>query len=123
MSTTRVPDAKTVYIKGLPDKPPVAEIRRALYLYCAQFGPVLDVLVPKVHGQAFVIFPDLAIANTCRRVMHGISFYNRTVHVSLSEKPSFLADPAERRRRDTRLQSRAPTAESEVQRKRAREEI
>jgi RNA recognition motif-containing protein len=119
---TKVPDAKTIYIKGLPDKPPVAEIRRALYLYCAQFGPVLDVHVPKVRGQAFVVFPDLAIANTCRRVMHGVSFYNRTVHVSLSDKPSFLADPAERRRRDTRLQSRSSVADPEAHRKRLREE-
>lgn len=118
----RVPDAKTVYIKGLPDKPPVAEIRRALYLYCSQFGPVLDIHVPKIHGQAFVVFPDLAIANTCRRVMQGTVFYNRTVHVTLSDKPSFLADPAERRRRDARLQAKASSLDGDSERKRAREE-
>lgn len=122
----RVPDAKTVYLKGLPDKPPVAEIRRALYLYCTQFGPVLDVHVPKVKGQAFVTFPDLAVANMCRRVMQGIVFYNRTISVALSEKPSFIADPAERRRRDARATkgaaAREDGLEDEASRKRPRVE-
>eukprot|EP00796_Vickermania_ingenoplastis_P000830 gene830-468_t len=33
---------KTLYIKGLPDKQSANEIRRALYLHCTQYGPVVS---------------------------------------------------------------------------------
>lgn len=120
-----VAEARTVYIKGLPDKPSKNEMKRALYLYCTQFGAVLDVQVLKtesLYGQAFVVFPDLAIANSCRRVMNNAVFYNRTVTVALADRPSFVADPAERRRRDMKREKmlQRPAA---PERKRSREEL
>lgn len=94
---------QTVFICGLPDKPSKEEMRRSLYQYCSQFGSVLEVHVLRnttLWGQAFVVFPNVMMANECKRWMNGINFYNREIKVTLSHRLSFLADPRERQRRD-----------------------
>lgn len=94
---------QTLYIKGLPDKTSANEIRRALYLFCTQFGPVQDVQYRKskdFYGQAFVAFTDVATATTARRVMHERVFYGRKIQVFYAHRQTFLLDPGERRRRD-----------------------
>lgn len=104
---------QTLYIKGLPDKPSAAEVRRALYLYCTQFGPVKAVLYEKsknFYGQAFVVFTDVGTATMARRSLNERQFYGRQIHVFYAQRQSFCVDPSERRRRDVlrdkkRLQS------------------
>lgn len=94
---------QTLYIQRLPDKVSANEVRRALYLYCTQFGPILDVKYAKskdMYGQAFVVFSDVATATTARRAMHDREFYNRKVQVFYAHKQSFSVDPGERRKRD-----------------------
>ncbi|KAG8346680.1 putative RNA recognition motif (a k a RRM RBD or RNP domain) [Trypanosoma vivax] len=96
---------QTLYIRGLPDKVSTEEMRRALYLYCTQFGPVLDVLYrnsSRLYGQAFVVFTDVATATNARRELHERCFYGRTVQAFYAKRQSFSVDPGERRRRDIR---------------------
>lgn len=96
---------ETLYIKGLPDKQSANEIRRALYLHCSQYGPVLSVHYGKsriMYGQAFISFTDVATATTARTELHNRKFYGRTIQVFYAHTPSFTVDPSERRRRDLR---------------------
>ncbi|RNF22022.1 U2 small nuclear ribonucleoprotein B [Trypanosoma conorhini] len=96
---------QTLYIRGLPDKVSAEEMRRALYLYCTQFGPVLEVSYRKssdVYGQAFVVFTDVATATSARRELNERRFYGRVVQAFYAKRQSFSADPGERRRRDLR---------------------
>lgn len=95
---------QTLYVRGLPDKVSTNEMRRALYLYCTQFGPVQAVHYNKsinMYGQIFVVFSDVATATTARRAMHNRSFYGRIIQVFYAHRQSFSVAPAERRRRDT----------------------
>lgn len=94
---------QTLYIRGLPDKSSANEVRRALYLYCTQFGPVKAVLYSKskdLYGQAFVVFADVGTATTARRSLHDRVFYGRQIQAFYAQNQSFCVDPAERRRRD-----------------------
>ncbi|KPA80417.1 hypothetical protein ABB37_04656 [Leptomonas pyrrhocoris] len=94
---------QTLYIKGLPDKPSATEVKRALYLYCTQFGPVKAVLYDKskdFHGQAFVVFTDVGTATTARRSLHDRLFYGRQIQAFYAHRQAFCVDPGERRRRD-----------------------
>ncbi|KAG5490469.1 hypothetical protein JKF63_00589 [Porcisia hertigi] len=94
---------QTLYIRGLPDKPSANEVRRALYLYCTQFGPVRAVLYNKskeFHGQAFLVFTDVGTATTARRSLHDRVFYGRQIQAFYAHTQAFCVAPGERRRRD-----------------------
>ncbi|KAG5473746.1 hypothetical protein LSCM1_04376 [Leishmania martiniquensis] len=94
---------QTLYIRGLPDKSSANEVRRALYLYCTQFGPVKAVLYRKskeFYGQAFVVFTDVGTATTARRSLHDRMFYGRQIQAFYAHSQAFCVTPGERRRRD-----------------------
>jgi RNA recognition motif-containing protein len=122
--------ARTVYIRGLPDKVRREEMRRALYLYCAQYGPVLEVHYPNTsakHGQAWVVFPDLRCCHLCCRLMNEVMFYGKKIEVSMAKRKSFIAEPELREKRRQERIARsvvalAQRAAADYPRKRAREE-
>jgi RNA recognition motif-containing protein len=100
---------RTLYIKGLPDKPSATEVRRALYLYCTRFGPVKAVLYNKskdFYGQAFVVFTDVGTATTVQDSLNNRVFYGRQIQVFYANRQSFCVDPGERRRRDVAREKR-----------------
>lgn len=108
---------ETLYVKGLPDKQSGNEIRRALYLHCSQYGPVVSVHYSKskaMYGQAFISFTDVATATTARKELHNHQFYGRTLQVFYSNAPSFTVDPSERRRRDIRKERRKEMKKNSV---------
>ncbi|CAD2213352.1 U2 small nuclear ribonucleoprotein B [Angomonas deanei] len=94
---------QVLYVRGLPDKVSANEVRRALYLYCTQFGPVAQVLYKnseKMYGQAFIVFTDVATATAAREVLNGRSFYGKKIQAFYAKRKSFCVDPSEKRRRN-----------------------
>lgn len=107
---------QTIYVRGLPDKPAANEIRRALYLHCTQYGPVLAVHYMKsksMYGQAFISFTNASIATTAQKALHEKEFYGKKVEVSYARYPSFAVDPTQRLHRDKRArEKRSKTSNS-----------
>lgn len=71
---------QSLYIQNLPDKFQKDDIRRALYMLFATYGPVLDVTAMKgktMRGQAHVLFRDVQSANQAMRACQGIEFFGR----------------------------------------------
>lgn len=102
-----------LYISGLPDKTSPNEIRRALYLYCTQFGPVREVACKrsrKMYGQAFVVFDDVNTAAEALRELRDRQFYGRKIRAAYAHRNSFSIDSGERHRRDTERKKAAKMA-------------
>ncbi|KAI0677069.1 RNA-binding domain-containing protein [Trametes maxima] len=78
MSSTQ-PNA-TLYIKNLNDKVKKEELRAQLHALFTTYGRILDVVAlkgPKMKGQAFVVFTDLAGATAALRGCEGMIFYDK----------------------------------------------
>lgn len=70
----------TIYIRNLNDKINKEELRAQLYALFLPYGRVLDVIAlktPKMRGQAFVVFSDLAAATSALRSWQGENFYDK----------------------------------------------
>lgn len=95
MSTQPIP---TLYINNLNDKINKDEMRTQLYALFTTFGKVIDVIAskgPKMRGQAFLVFTDLASATTAMRACEGMVFYDKpmvTLNLTFYEriKPNSL---------------------------------
>lgn len=78
-STTTQPNT-TLYINNLNDKINKEEIRSQLYSLFTTYGKLIDVVstkTPKMRGQAFLVFTDLASATAALRACDGMVFYNK----------------------------------------------
>lgn len=70
----------TLYIKNLNDKVQKEELRHQLFALFTTYGRIVDVVAlktPKMRGQAFVVFTDLAGATAALRACEGIVFYDK----------------------------------------------
>lgn len=70
----------TLYINNLNDKVNKEELRTQLYALFATHGKVIDVVAtksPKMRGQAFLVFADLAGATAAMRACAGMTFYDK----------------------------------------------
>lgn len=70
----------TLYINNLNDKINKQELRTQLYALFATHGKVIDVVAtksPKMRGQAFLVFADLAGATAAMRACAGMTFYDK----------------------------------------------
>lgn len=70
----------TLYIKNLNDKVKKEELRAQLYALFTTYGRILDVVAlkgPKMKGQAFLVFSDLAGATAALRGCEGTVFYDK----------------------------------------------
>lgn len=70
----------TLYINNLNDKVNKEELRLQLYALFTTYGKVIDVVAsksPKMRGQAFLVFTDLAAATTAMRACEGMAFYDK----------------------------------------------
>jgi RNA recognition motif-containing protein len=77
MSSQPIP---TLYINNLNDKINKEELRTQLYALFTTYGKVVDVIAskgPKMRGQAFLVFTDLASATTAMRACEGMVFYDK----------------------------------------------
>lgn len=70
----------TLYINNLNDKVNKEELRSQLYALFTTYGKIIDVVAsksPKMRGQAFLVFTDLAAATTAMRACEGMMFYDK----------------------------------------------
>lgn len=70
----------TLYINNLNDKVNTEELRSQLYALFTTHGKIIDVIAsksPKMRGQAFLVFTDLAAATTAMRACEGMMFYDK----------------------------------------------
>lgn len=88
MSSTQ-PNA-TLYVHNLNDKVNKEELRIQLYALFTTYGRVVDIVAmkgPKMRGQAFLVFADLAGATAAMRACEGIVFYDKPMVRDSSESP------------------------------------
>ena len=70
----------TLYINNLNDKVNKEELRSQLYALFTTYGKIIDVIAskgPKMKGQAFLVFTDLAGATAALRACEGMQFYDK----------------------------------------------
>ncbi|KAI0298823.1 RNA-binding domain-containing protein [Russula brevipes] len=81
----------TLYINNLNDKINKEEIRSQLYALFTTYGRLIDVVAtktPKMRGQAFLVFTDLASATAALRACDGLIFYNKPMRISYAKSKS-----------------------------------
>ncbi|EIW61447.1 RNA-binding domain-containing protein [Trametes versicolor FP-101664 SS1] len=82
----------TLYIKNLNDKVKKEELRAQLYALFTTYGRILDVVAlkgPKMKGQAFLVFSDLAGATAALRGCEGTVFYDKPMHIEYAKTKSY----------------------------------
>ncbi|KAH8549187.1 putative U1 small nuclear ribonucleoprotein A [Umbelopsis sp. PMI_123] len=82
---------QTLYIKGLPEKVRVEEIKESLYTLFLSYGEILDIVImkkDKMRGQAFVVFEDIAAATTALKSLNGFSFYDKNITIQYARSKS-----------------------------------
>lgn len=84
----------TLYINNLNDKVNKEELRSQLLALFTTYGKIVDIIAaktPKMRGQAFLVFNDLASATTAMRACEGMVFYDKPlVRIFIVESPPFL---------------------------------
>ncbi|KAI0082467.1 RNA-binding domain-containing protein [Panus rudis PR-1116 ss-1] len=83
---------ETLYINNLNDKINKEELRIQLYALFTTYGRVLDVVAlkgPKMRGQAFLVFSDLAGATAALRGCEGFMFYDKPMHIQYAKTRSY----------------------------------
>ncbi|EJF62786.1 RNA-binding domain-containing protein [Dichomitus squalens LYAD-421 SS1] len=82
----------TLYLKNLNDKVKKDELRAQLFALFTTYGRILDVVAlkgPKMKGQAFVVFTDLAGATAALRGCEGMVFYDKPMHIEYAKTKSY----------------------------------
>jgi len=82
----------TLYINNLNDKINKEEIRSQLYALFTTYGKLIDVVAtktPKMRGQAFLVFTDLASATAALRACDGLTFYDKPMRISYAKSKSY----------------------------------
>ncbi|KAG1770071.1 hypothetical protein EDD22DRAFT_117588 [Suillus occidentalis] len=95
MSAQPIP---TLYINNLNDKINKDEMRTQLYALFTTFGKVIDVIAskgPKMRGQAFLVFTDLASATTAMRACEGMVFYDKPMRITYAKSKSYATSRRE----------------------------
>ncbi|KAJ4466546.1 hypothetical protein J3R30DRAFT_3311057 [Lentinula aciculospora] len=82
----------TLYVNNLNDKVHKDELRLQLLALFTTYGKVIDVVAskgPKMKGQAFLVFNDLAGATTAMRACEGMIFYDKPMHIDYAKTKSY----------------------------------
>jgi len=88
----------TLYINNLNDKVNKEELRLQLYALFTTYGKVIDVVAsksPKMRGQAFLVFTDLAAATTAMRACEGMVFYDKPMRITYAKSKSYATSRRE----------------------------
>lgn len=88
----------TLYINNLNDKINKEEIRTQLYALFTTYGKIIDVIAskgPKMKGQAFLVFTDLASATTAMRACEGMVFYDKPMRITYAKSKSYATSRKE----------------------------
>lgn len=73
-SVSSSPPNQTIYISNLPTKMPKTTLKLQLFVLFSQYGQILDIVAmktPKMRGQAFIVYKELASAVAAQRHMQG----------------------------------------------------
>ncbi|EIW82365.1 RNA-binding domain-containing protein [Coniophora puteana RWD-64-598 SS2] len=87
-----VQPSPTLYINNLNDKVNKEELRIQLYALFTTHGKLIDVVAskgPKMRGQAFLVFSDLASATTAMRACEGMVFYDKPLRIAYAKEKSY----------------------------------
>ncbi|KAI0036787.1 hypothetical protein K488DRAFT_40537 [Vararia minispora EC-137] len=82
----------TLYVNNLNDQVQKDEIRLQLYALFATYGKLIDVVAlktPKMRGQAFLVFTDLASATSALRACDGMLFYDKPMRIQYAKSKSY----------------------------------
>ncbi|KAH7908495.1 hypothetical protein BJ138DRAFT_1174154 [Hygrophoropsis aurantiaca] len=88
----------TLYINNLNDKVNKEELRLQLYALFTTYGKVIDIIAskgPKMKGQAFLVFTDLAAATTAMRACEGMVFYDKPLRINYAKSKSYATSRRE----------------------------
>ncbi|KIM68585.1 hypothetical protein SCLCIDRAFT_1208779 [Scleroderma citrinum Foug A] len=88
----------TLYVNNLNDKVNKEELRSQLYALFTTYGKTIDIVAskgPKMKGQAFVVFVDLASATTAMRACEGMIFYDKPMRISYAKTKSYATSRRE----------------------------
>ncbi|KIK98736.1 hypothetical protein PAXRUDRAFT_823518 [Paxillus rubicundulus Ve08.2h10] len=88
----------TLYINNLNDKVNKDELRSQLYALFTTYGKIIDVVAsksPKMRGQAFLVFTDLAAATTAMRACEGMVFYDKPMRITYAKAKSYATSRRE----------------------------
>ncbi|CAE6512820.1 unnamed protein product [Rhizoctonia solani] len=83
---------KTLYIKNLNDQVKKDELKSQLYALFTPYGRIVDVVAiksPKLRGQAFVVFQDLAGATAAMRAWDSELFYDKEMKIEYAKTRSY----------------------------------
>ncbi|KDN50285.1 hypothetical protein RSAG8_01621, partial [Rhizoctonia solani AG-8 WAC10335] len=83
---------KTLYIKNLNDQVRKDELKAQLYALFTPYGRIVDIVAiksPKMRGQAFVVFQDLAGATAAMRAWDSEVFYDKEMKIEYAKTRSF----------------------------------
>ncbi|KAG6337353.1 hypothetical protein ID866_1726 [Astraeus odoratus] len=97
MSSTLQPNT-TLYLNNLNDKVNKNELRLQIYALFTTYGKVIDIIAskgPKMKGQAFVVFTDLASATTAMRACEGMIFYDKPMRINYAKSKSYATSRRE----------------------------
>ncbi|KAI0065924.1 RNA-binding domain-containing protein [Artomyces pyxidatus] len=81
----------TLYLNNLNDQVNKEELRTQLYALFTTYGKIIDVVAsktPKMRGQAFLVFTDLAAATAALRACDGMLFYEKPLHIQYAKSKS-----------------------------------
>lgn len=82
----------TLYINNLNDKITKDELKLQLYALFNTYGRLVDIVAsktPKMRGQAFLVFADLAGATTAMRACEGMIFYEKPMRITYAKTKSY----------------------------------
>ncbi|EIN10918.1 RNA-binding domain-containing protein [Punctularia strigosozonata HHB-11173 SS5] len=82
----------TLYVNNLNDKVNKEELRAQLYALFTTYGKVIDVIAsktPKMRGQAFLVFSELAGATSALRACEGMVFYDKPLRIQYAKTKSY----------------------------------
>ncbi|THV08613.1 RNA-binding domain-containing protein [Dendrothele bispora CBS 962.96] len=83
----------TLYINNLNDKIHKDELRSQLLALFTTYGKIVDIVAsktPKMRGQAFLVFNDLAGATAAMRACEGMVFYDKPMHIDYAKTKSYV---------------------------------
>ncbi|KAE9410443.1 RNA-binding domain-containing protein [Gymnopus androsaceus JB14] len=92
MSSSSNQPNNTLYVNNLNDKVHKDELRIQLLALFTTYGKVIDVVAsksPKMRGQAFLVFSDLAGATTAMRACEGMVFYDKPLRIGYAKTKSY----------------------------------
>jgi len=89
----------TIYINNINDKVKKVELLRQIYTLASTYGKVIDIMIskaPKLRGQAFVTYKEIADATSAIKRLQGFPFYEKPLRVAFARRESTMITQAKK---------------------------